>query len=236
MVIVDTYNLLLAEGVGGIDLAELEAMARSSRFARRGVVLVCDGVGRSGAASLTQAAGASGSGVRVIAAGPGRDADSLIERMLESDSAPSRLLVVSNDRRLQKAARRVRASWLGCKSFFRRLQADQERSRPAPLPSFATDLPLDRGSVGHWLSEFGIAGASTPEEVAGLPREPDASPKPASSPMPKARKRDVAPPAQPKKAQGRVLPQGETIDPLLLDALEAWAIRPEDLDMGRWLK
>ena len=82
MVIVDAYNVLLAEGVGGIDLDELRALAAASRFARRGVVLVCDGVPKADPAGVFDEAGGVGRGVWTVAAGPGRDADSLIERML----------------------------------------------------------------------------------------------------------------------------------------------------------
>jgi len=252
MVIVDAYNVLMAEGTGGLDLPDLEALAGRSRYAKRGVVLVCDGTAKGGSGGLRRAAGGVGAGVRVVAAGPGRDADSLIEAMLERDSAPKRVTVVSDDRRLRRAARRVRASWMGSRAFVDRIRRDAGAKGPAPLPAFATEVPLDRGAVGHWLREFGVAPGSTPEEVAGLER---AAPEQAAPAVRRKARPISEPPARTSDRKGQrdgsrregsrrdgsgrgspELAPGEIVDPLLLDALEEWALRPEDLDMGRWLE
>lgn len=233
MVIVDAYNLLMADGAGGIDLDDLRQLARASRYAERGVVLVCDGGPKgSSAAGVADAAGGAMRGVRVVYAGRGADADSLIEHMLAASSAPRRLLVVSDDRRLRKAARRLRAPWIGCLAFLARLHHDERRSTPTSLPSFATSLPLDAMSVRHWLDEFGIAGdhpdhAGAPEELTA----PTVPPKQAPTRRDRRSRRHLT---DAKEAPAE--PAGpERIDPLLLDALEEWAISPEDLDMRRWL-
>ena len=241
MVIVDAYNVLMTEGSGGIDLPDLERLAGASRFASRGVVLVCDGVarGRSSPGSVAGAAGGSGRGVRVVQAGPGREADAVIEAMLEADSAPRRLLVVSDDRRLKRAARRSRAGWLGSLPFLARLREDEQRSPAPALPSFATEIPLDRASVAYWMRQFGLDDeAPAPQDVRQKGRTKPPTPAPPPTPATPSKPRrgveradgaGVTPPSPPR------LPAGERIDPVLLDALEEWAIGLDELDMRRWL-
>ena len=79
------------------------------------------------------------------------DADSLIEELIRADSAPRRLVVVSSDHRLQKAAHRRRAKAVDSDAWFaevieRRRQRQQEsaaagESRPSG-PLLAEDVRL----------------------------------------------------------------------------------------------
>lgn len=57
-------------------------------------------------------------GLNVLFAAQGRDADSLIERMLQRHSVPRRVIVVSSDHRLHKAARRRRARCVDSEDFW----------------------------------------------------------------------------------------------------------------------
>src|SRR5262249_38597892 len=58
-------------------------------------------------------------------------ADDLIEALIRRASAPRHLTVVSDDHRIQQAARRRRCAVSGCGDF---LQALERRRRPAPSP------------------------------------------------------------------------------------------------------
>ena len=97
--------------------------------------------------------------VRMIHAGRGRDADSLIEQMLEEDPAARHLTVVSNDRRIRAAARRKRAKSLRSEAFLKQLA--ESLNRPPPRPQTAQQ---DLGDPAHWLEKFDLKDdAQTPE-------------------------------------------------------------------------
>ncbi|TVQ80001.1 MAG: hypothetical protein EA380_03745, partial [Phycisphaeraceae bacterium] len=93
-------------------------------------------------------------------AGAGKEADALIEHIIERSSAPARLIVVSSDRRIQRAARRRRATALSSERFLALVVSNrgsdgQERSiRPNQLSG---------DEVHHWLAEFGLR--SVPPEA-----------------------------------------------------------------------
>ena len=93
------------------------------------------------------------------------DADSLIEELIRSDSTPRKLVVVSSDHRLQRAAHRRRARGSTATFWYaevieRRRQRRQEsaaagKNRP-PLPPLAEDVQLlgapirrPRGAAAH---------------------------------------------------------------------------------------
>ena len=61
---------------------------------------------------------------------------------------------------------------MGSADFVHRLEEDQGRRRPAPLPSFATDLPLDSATVDHWMRHFGVEPGAAPHQIAGLDKTP----------------------------------------------------------------
>ena len=97
--------------------------------------------------------------VQMIHAGRGRDADSLIEQMLEEDPAARHLTVVSNDRRIRAAARRKKAKPLGSEAFLQQLA--EFLDRPAARPETSRQ---DLGDTAHWLEKFDLQDdAQTPE-------------------------------------------------------------------------
>ncbi|MDX2017724.1 MAG: hypothetical protein SFY95_08820 [Planctomycetota bacterium] len=226
MLLIDAYNVLWAASRVGLEPLELADLARlliDSRYGRRPALLVCDGVPEGFAASLGRLGDLLGGRVRIRCAGPGREADDVIEELLEA--APEQGLargwvVVTSDRRLIRAARVVGARAMDAEDFLRHLAADDLRGRTAPKrPAFATDLPLDPYSVGQWMREFGLDASDLPTparraELAPVPR----APKPAA-------------PQAPPRAPDETLPDDR------LDA-ELWAagLDAVDIDMERWLK
>ena len=155
MLIVDVYNVLHVTGVLPPELAgpnpgDLAELVSRSRYARRGAILVCDGTGSGGRSDRTTAEGGS---VRVVYAGGGKDADTLIERLIDQNSAPRRLLVVSDDRRIRTAARRRRAGWLSSGDFLAHLAHDASRPGTDRAPAKPESLKPDE--VDAWLKEFG---------------------------------------------------------------------------------
>ncbi len=100
--------------------------------------------------------------ISVLFAEPGHDADALIEALIDAHSAPSQLLVVSSDHRLQRAAKQRHAASVDSDEFLERLDA---RSNAAAA-SAAQSPPLKPSSTGssssgqaedvsYWLKEFG---------------------------------------------------------------------------------
>ena len=240
MLVIDTYNVLGTVGVLPPRLAGLEpdGLARligHSRWRRGRTLLVCDGSARpSGGGGVGRRFG----GVELVYAGAGRDADSLIERIIESDSAPRRLVVVSSDRRVRAAARRRRARWLSSQSFLLQLVRDEALGwRPGP----ADDRRGGDIDVEGWVEEFGIDPGAFPvepwpEESGGAGFPPAGG---GGGELPGASAgRMPAPPAPPGTMRP---PPGEpedlSSDPTIREALEEWRGRLslDDLDMRRWL-
>lgn len=148
MLLIDCYNLLhttMPEPLAGLDEARLVELVAAGPWQR--AMIVCDGVPKPHApVSLSQGE------VELVYAGSTRSADDVIRDAIDCDSAPRRLIVVSNDRQIQKAAVRRRAQALSCEAFIG-LLARLAVSTPAPR---STPLPTD---ADYWLREFGIKDA-----------------------------------------------------------------------------
>lgn len=241
--LVDTYNVLGVTGVlppevAGLDEESLARLISRSGFAGRKAALICDGVrsrdlaGRDGARGLKRRV----DGVDIIYAGGGRDADSLIERVIAEDSAPRRLLVVSSDRRVQKAAARRRCGVMSSEAFLRRLAADL--AAPAPIVGrnvLREQIPLDTVSVTAWIREFGSAARGAAELLlsAGRAEAAHTAAKPQHATT-------IAPTQRTAHDRGarteQPAPDRIGLDPSLRDALAAsGTVDPDDLDMSRWI-
>ena len=117
-------------------------------IAGEGSVIVCDGAlppGWSGEGS---------SGISVRFAGPGREADEVIEGLIAADTAPRRLLVVSSDRRILRAGQRRRARTATSEAFLNQVARAPGGDRPEAL---RPDTALDDDEIARWLDEFGLA-------------------------------------------------------------------------------
>lgn len=203
MLIVDVFNVLHAApkaapelgmaGSGG--LVRLGRAIPLSRFGGEPAWLVCDGTAGGLGARLAEQVNTDL--VHVICAGPGKDADALIEQQLDHLERAGRLggvMVVSNDRRVQAAAVGVRARWMSSDAFLSALADDlrrrgrAEHQRTGGRPELAAREALDEGAAAAWLREFGFAGPATPAASgeASSPNIP-ASTSPARKPEPDPR-------------------------------------------------
>jgi predicted RNA-binding protein with PIN domain len=96
-------------------------------------------------------------GITVQFAAQHAEADDLIEELIGTDSAPRRLVVVSSDHRLQRAARRRRAKAVDSDVWY----ADLVRNRRARQRASCRNLParpavpLLEEDANYWLRQFG---------------------------------------------------------------------------------
>jgi predicted RNA-binding protein with PIN domain len=81
------------------------------------------------------------------------EADDLIEQLIRKASAPKQLAVVSDDLRIQEAARRRRCTVLGCSAFLDTLE-NQRRQRPPTPEADAKPQGVSGSEKEHWLREF----------------------------------------------------------------------------------
>ena len=73
-------------------------------------------------------------GITVQFASKDDDADTVIEQLIAADSAPKRLTVVSSDHRIQRAAKRRRATAIDSDIWFAQLLRDRARAPPEVQP------------------------------------------------------------------------------------------------------
>lgn len=156
--LIDGYNLLHATGVFGVRAGPkgLErARGQLLRLLRRGhkrdddVTVVFDAAraGRTGDAVRDF------DGIRVwFAVGHGQ-ADDLIEQLIRTSAIPKQLVVVSDDRRIQRAARARRCIVRGCLDYLDELA--RQRGRHSALQPKKHDKDAVPLETEHWLSAFG---------------------------------------------------------------------------------
>jgi uncharacterized protein len=181
MTIIDGYNLLHVAGVmprgmgpGGWERARnalLNVLAESLPQADRAqTIVVFDAA--AAPSGLPQAVDHRGLSVRYAA--EHESADALIEELVRRDSSPKKLIVVSSDHRVQKAARRRKATAIDSDIWFadlqrRRANRQSRASDDAPQPPAA---PLSTEEVDAWVREFTADEAS--DERDPPPDESDA--------------------------------------------------------------
>lgn len=168
--IVDAYNVLhcthvLPSRYAMISATDLCRLLETSRWAGRPMAVVCDGVQKP---TEDDYAGP----VELIYAGAGGDADSVIERLIAASDAPRDMTVVSNDRRLQKAARRRRARTMTSERFLQQLV-----SSPKPPRSPGAGKPKQIADTDHWLDAFDI-DPQTVEQIREQVEQETAPPPP----------------------------------------------------------
>jgi uncharacterized protein len=80
----------------------------------------------------------------------GEQADDMIERLILAHSSPKQLTVVSDDHRLQTAARRRGCRVLECGKYLDQL----ERKQPPPIDENTEAEKPSVGNVEEWLAAF----------------------------------------------------------------------------------
>jgi uncharacterized protein len=158
--LIDGYNLLYALGLPPGPLGP-----RGLEKARGRLLAMLAGALGDGANAVTvtfdarQARSGSRSeeeyhGVRVLFAVHHEEADELIEELIRRDPTPRQLAVVSDDHRVQRAARHRRCQVLGCQDFLDLLEKLDKPQRPATaeteLRGFQSEEEKQR-----WIKEFG---------------------------------------------------------------------------------
>ncbi|GAB4187333.1 MAG: hypothetical protein Kow00105_01960 [Phycisphaeraceae bacterium] len=150
--IIDCYNVLHAEKpkpLAGLGEAALCVLLSRSRWVASGVTVVCDGSPKPESPD-TEAVDP----VELIYSGASRSADEVIIELIDKNTAPRRLTVVSNDRTIQRAARRRRARVWSAEEFLQRLArvGQTKGNRPPEKPGGT----MPEGHVQRWLEIFGI--------------------------------------------------------------------------------
>lgn len=112
--------------------------------------IIFDGIGPPDKTGL-----AGTSCLEVIFSGTRTDADTIIENLISTNTAPRSLIVVSSDRRLRDAAKARRAVSVKSEQFWSnqvsRLGQPQKQVEPQEKQA-----GLDEGQTKHWLEYFGI--------------------------------------------------------------------------------
>jgi predicted RNA-binding protein with PIN domain len=93
-------------------------------------------------------------GLTVRFASEYKDADELIERLIEADSAPRRLTVVSSDHRLQRAARRRRAHPIDSDRWYSEVSRQHRRRNEERASNAKPPPPATATEVEYWMRLF----------------------------------------------------------------------------------
>jgi len=95
--------------------------------------------------------------IKVTYSGAGTSADAVIVQLLEEDSAARRLLVVSTDRAIARAAKRRRARAIRSNEFWAGLRRDLAQPIPEPDEPEEKEAGSSPEATERWLDEFGLS-------------------------------------------------------------------------------
>lgn len=98
-----------------------------------------------------------------IYAGGVETADQRIARLLNADSGARHIVVVSNDKEVQRSARQRNARSLSCELFLKGVVKDMRRGRnhPGREPD-EKQVGLEAADANHWLTAFGFDADEPP--------------------------------------------------------------------------
>jgi predicted RNA-binding protein with PIN domain len=94
-------------------------------------------------------------GIHVAFAVDQEQADDLIEQLIRRASAPRQLTVVSDDHRIQHAARRRQCVVMGCGEYMDWLARKPQPPRETPRTEAGAEKPLPAEEARLWLETFG---------------------------------------------------------------------------------
>jgi predicted RNA-binding protein with PIN domain len=105
------------------------------------------------------------SGIRVLFANPGGDADVLIQNWLSHHPTPRRVTLVSGDRALQRAARSSGAKFVGSRDFIGTLESRKGRKQSWEADDRSLrERHASPEQVAHWLKVFGEVPLVEPDD------------------------------------------------------------------------
>ena len=156
MYIIDGYNLLHA--IPKVDeemglMSEIQLCRILSNFMKvtgQTGEMIFDGTGPNDTSMYDNI-----NRLEVSFAGIGTDTDTIIEDKIRTSSAPKRLIIVSSDRRLRKAARTKRAASVKSEEFWIRVNKQLSKKRPKPEPG-AKRHGLSESETKQWLDFFDL--------------------------------------------------------------------------------
>ncbi len=93
--------------------------------------------------------------LEVLFAGPGGDADTVIENKIKASTDAKRLTIVSSDRRLRDAARARKATAVKSEVFWNNLRRQLSRKKTFKEPT-AKQRGLTESETKQWLEFFGL--------------------------------------------------------------------------------
>jgi predicted RNA-binding protein with PIN domain len=93
-------------------------------------------------------------GIRIRFAIHEHEADDLIESLVQDDSAPRQLTVVSNDHRIKDAAQRRQCKVVGCGEYLESLACNRREQRAACRETSVKPERIPLAETKHWLREF----------------------------------------------------------------------------------
>jgi predicted RNA-binding protein with PIN domain len=93
-------------------------------------------------------------GVTVLYSSGYEDADAMLEDLIRRASQPKRLLVVSSDHRVQRAARRRRARSMGAEEWLNELERHRTARAPTKPTEEKPDQPLNDDEFEYWRGIF----------------------------------------------------------------------------------
>ena len=194
--LIDGYNLIYAAGIvgrghgpGGLQrsrLALLNFLAESlepAELPRTTVVFDAHDAPRGVPRQVDHR------GITVRFAVQYQEADDLIVELIRADSAPRRLVVVSSDHQIQRAARRRKAKAIDSDVWYGELlRARRERQEASPNIPARPAVPLLAEDVNYWIRQFGGESA-----FAALLRGESGSKAPTSNKPPESSEREIGP-------------------------------------------
>ncbi len=156
MIIIDGYNLLRSvqksfedfELVTDIHLCRL--IDAYLKLIDEAGCIVFDGIGPPDKEIFENM-----SRLEVIFSGRNSDADGVIEDKISANTAPRRLVIVSNDHRLRTAARRRRATSLKTEAFWESVLIEISR-KSRPREPRAKREGISESETKQWLKRFGL--------------------------------------------------------------------------------
>ncbi len=141
-----------------------EYIADDMRYLRQDGVMVFDGCRQNHWPMEVEPRGF----LDIVYSGSDSDADSMIEYLIEQYTVPKRLAVVSSDRRLRRAARRVKAESISAQEYLIGLVRRNERPKAPPKEPKGKRAGLNNGELSQWLEVFGIEDDDSPPDITDL--------------------------------------------------------------------